>query len=163
MQTPNTAPSVRYPGYGLAYGIHPDTDSEFDMARPHLRRVATNRGATIRKNPGEIKLGDGWLYDVPKALALAKSEGWGLSAEGRADLALVLERTPTRRQELRRVVDLDANNVRRWIAGTWNFIFVNVRIDTFPDGVAPLPEDLSAYAVMGGIEYGTTGYGEARR
>jgi len=162
MQTPHTAPSVRYPGYVLAYGVHHDGDTEFDMDRPFLRKMfITPRGPRLNKKPAEVHIGNGWLYDVVQAMKTATTESWGVTEEMRGTMTTELGRAPTQREVRRRAVDLHKLNVRRWIDDSWNYVFVNVRVSTFPDGVPPTAEDLSAFAVLGGIEYGITGYGEA--
>lgn len=161
MQTPHTAPSVRHPGYVLAYGVHQDGDTEFDMDRPFLRRVRVPRGTLLNKNPSEVHIGNGWLYDVTQALKIAKEESWGVTEAMRGTMTTELGRAPTKREERRRAVDLDKLDFLRWIDDSWNYAFVNVRISEFPDGVTPTADDLASYAVLGGIEHGLTGYGEA--
>lgn len=161
MQTPHTAPSVRHPGYVLAYGVHQDGDTTLDMDRPFLRRVRVPRGTLLNKKPSEVHIGNGWLYDGKQALKIAKEESWGVTEEMRGTMTTELGRAPTEREERRRAVALEMLNFRRWIDDSWNYAFVNVQISTFPDGVAPTADDLASYAVLGGIEHGTTGYGEA--
>lgn len=80
------------------------------------------------KSPGErVLASDGRskrFYDWQEAVAMAKRDGWGLSAEDKARLAARLGREPTRKEIAVEAVELDFEFLRRWCNDQWYYVGV---------------------------------------
>jgi len=89
------------------------------------------------KRPGEWELcRDGnsvRYYDAQEAMKIAKRDGWWLSEEDIAKLALKLNRTPTSGQIRAEAVRRDFEYLRGWCGGLWEY--VGVVVAHVPQGV----------------------------
>lgn len=84
------------------------------------------------KLPGERELcadrSSRRFYDYASAIALAKRDGWGLSAESLAKLTAKLGRKPTAGQVREAAVGADFEFLRGWCADEWQYVTVFVSL-----------------------------------
>jgi hypothetical protein len=82
------------------------------------------------KLPGEMVLaqdgGSRRYYDFAEASRMAKRDGWGLSPDAVAKLALALGRAPAPGDIRRAAVMADYDHLRRWCDGDWHWCGVVV-------------------------------------
>lgn len=78
--------------------------------------------ASRPKHPHELKLGDGYLYDVRATMEIAKRDGWGADEQG---LTLA--------QAAEIAVRNDFEYLKGWCDGSWHYIGIAV---TRTDGVS---------------------------
>jgi hypothetical protein len=129
-------------GYHAVIGLH---DDPF-MGCPwdeHDGHGPVSDWTTRDKGPGERVLcedrGSRRYYDAQAATIQAKRDGWGLSADHRAQLAAGLGREPTPGEVTAEAVRLDYEYLRGWCNDEWRWVGWTATVTT-PDG-EELPED----------------------
>lgn len=115
---------------GFAYRV--DIVADCDMGAPWIEHdghgvIRACRKARKNKAPGDVVIGDDWLYDVPATLKLAKRDGWGIGAEERAALGVNLGREPTASEVTAEAVRMDMERMKGWLNDAWQWIGVRVQ------------------------------------
>ena len=116
-------------GHGLEarFNLVPDHDAEKPWEREDGHGIISQRprnaNGVVPKKPGEVLIGSGFIYDVPKTLEKARKEGWGLSEKEAVGL--------TKRQITAEAVRQDMERMRAWLAFDWGYYGVKITlIDT---------------------------------
>lgn len=129
-------------------------------------RESSRESFTSRRRPGDKKPGERvlWaergsflLYDWQGAMKIARRDGWGLSDEDRASLAVRLGRAPTRGEVCAEAVARDFDRLRRWANSEWWWVDIRV---TLLDVEGEPVEEFQEY--LGGIESDSPDYAKER-
>lgn len=92
----------------------------------------SNDGPQGFKTPGERPMNRAgnreyqYWYDWAKTMRLAKSDGWGLTDEKKAELAKRIGREPTKGEIIAEAVRLDFEFLSGWVNDQWHYIGVIV-------------------------------------
>ncbi len=129
--------TIEHKGLTFRVAHEHDTDhghpwDESDCHGP-VREVKANFTGYMTKRPGERILTEhfnryGWVYDIAGALRIAERDGWGLTDECLAKLTARLGRTPTAREVRAEAVELDYDNLRRYLNDQWCYVGVVVTL-----------------------------------
>jgi hypothetical protein len=92
------------------------------------------------KKPGDYVFHRGdrreysYCVNIPDALALARSDKWGIDAAERKAFTEKHGRPPTTREIARMAVDADIKILERFAAGHWEYVGVTVTLASEPEG-----------------------------
>lgn len=125
MDSPYNTIKKTYRDYTIKVDCHWDPFNVLPWEE-HAGHGIVSDWETRDKRPGERVLasdhGSKRYYDFEATLAVAKRDGWGLSAEATSALAHRLGRPPTKREILVAAVEHDFEYLRRWCNDEWHWV-----------------------------------------
>lgn len=116
-------PWVERDGYGVL------VQGRSDYAYP-------TRTPAIKKSPGQVHIGKGWLYDVTASVKVANEQGLNLSESARLALARQRGREPTAKEVIAEAVALDMEFCKSYLQGRVRWHNVVVHAVDEPDNTA---------------------------